>query len=618
MKNIRICFSFILMTLVFIGPLPSGHAKAESFAVQNLDVASYDIQVSLNPAARTLEAVERITYTNITDEPVPDLVFHLYLNAFRDENTIFMRESGTQHRGFFFDNANPGWIEVSSIRIAGGAILELQMMEDGTLARAGLPEPLQPGDTIELLLDFEAKLPRVFARTGFALDAAGDPFFMVGQWFPKLGVWEEGAWNAYPFHANSEFYADFGTYEIAITVPADYVIGASGLPVSEEANSDSTKTVTYRAENVIDFAWAASPNFQTAEGEAAGAEVLYLYLPEHDWSVERAVFTTETALEAYSEWYGDYPYERLTVIDVPDSGGAAGGMEYPTLITSVSNVGGGRTVSRAYRALETVIAHEVGHQWWQSMVAFNEAEEPWLDEGFTDYSAARYFEVAVDESQVLDLGGFEVSYLEQRRFEYLANPRVPMYGNAWDFAFLDYAVGTYSKAALSLYTLEGVLGEETMLEVMSTFFKEYQFSHPDTEDFRRTAEEVSGEDLAWFFDGLVYDDAVVNYRIASLDANEVLIERVGEVEVPVDIRITFADGQTISESWDGGEESLTLSYPNSPEIRRAEIDPDREIKVDLNWSDNGMTRRINLIPWWSFTSRLIYYIQNFMLYLGGL
>jgi hypothetical protein len=159
-------------------------------------IASYAIEVALDVEAKKLTGHETITYTNTTADPIPDLTFHLYLNAFRDRNSLFLRE-GYSHRGYGWNSNHPGWIEVTSIRLADGTPLALDEIEDGTLAHADLPAPVAPGETVEIEVSFAAQLPLVFARTGYA-----DDFFMVGQWFPKLGVWQDGAWNAYPFYPN--------------------------------------------------------------------------------------------------------------------------------------------------------------------------------------------------------------------------------------------------------------------------------------------------------------------------------------------------------------------------------------------------------------------------------
>jgi Peptidase family M1 domain len=577
-------------------------------------VASYTISVTLDPDAKSLTAHEKITYVNTTRDPIPDLVFHLYLNAFRDLNTDFMQESGAGHRGFEFNTDHPGWIKVANISLGDGTPLTLNEIEDGTLAQALLPTPLAPGQSLELNLDFQAQLPQVFARTGYAGD-----FFMVGQWFPKLGVWQAAGWNAYPFHANSEFYADFGTYDVAITLPIAYVTGGTGLPVDTADNGNGTQTVRYHAESVIDFAWTASPHFKTATRQVNNVEVLYLYLPEHASTVERMLSAADFAVSHFGEWYGPYPYPRLTLVDVPDDGSGAGGMEYPTLVTV------GTLESSAFdnlglsnHALETVAIHEIGHQWWQSTVAFNEAEEPWLDEGFTDYSALQALDAdfgantSYINSPVLSLG-----YLAQRRWEYLAEPKVPMYGRAWEFKG-GYVVAAYSKPVLALRTLQNVLGADQMRQLLKTFYQRYQFKHPTTEDFRAVAEEVTAQKLDWFFDGLVYGKGVLNYAVQGLGRQTVTVVRQGDLVIPTEVLVTFVDGTTTLEPWSGISETKTFTYSDKPDILSAEVDPEHKLAVDLRWWDNGLSRPKLLIPWAALTSRLFTTLQNLLLLIGGL
>ncbi|MDY6876051.1 MAG: M1 family metallopeptidase [Chloroflexota bacterium] len=618
----RITRSTFLLLLVFCFLLfpPVAHASLTP------PVASYTIEVTLDAEAKALAAHQVVTYVNTTAAPIPDLIFHLYLNGFRDQNSFFLQEEGQQLWGSEWDPEHPGWIQVTGIRLSDGTSLTLEEIEDGTLARAGLPAPIAPGEMVEIELDFLAQLPRVFARTGYAGD-----FFMVGQWFPKLGVWEDGAWNAHPFHAHTEFYADFGTYDVTITLPTDYVTGGTGLPVSKVDNGDGTQSVRYHAEDVIDFAWAASPHFREATRQVDGIELLYLYLPEHEWSVERALDAIQAAVSHYGRWYGSYPYARLTVVDVPDDAPGAGGMEYPTLAAAgtQSMLGWGLGLNRSgmEHSLELLIAHELGHQWWQSMVGFNEAEEPWLDEGFTDYSALRVMEMLYGaDGSLLDAGYLQMGYLDARRMEYLVAPQVPMYGRAWDFGMLEYGIAAYSKPVVSLRTLERFLGEETMLDIMGTFFQRYQFAHPTTEDFRAVAEEVSGQDLSWFFDGLVYSGGVLNYTVTNLDEHSVTVARQGgpstgsghSLVIPTEVLVTFADGSTVLEPWGGEQAEMTFFYDDRPPVRCAEVDPERKLAVDLLWADNGLARRLEVSPWLALVTRLLYNLQNALLILGGL
>ncbi len=615
-KSFSFLIPLLLCALVVTTPSTVTNTASVALPVLVPEVASYTIAVTLDPQTHQLSAHQVLTYTNTTTEPIPDLVFHLYLNAFRSQESLFLRESVMGGRGSGWSPDYPGWIEVQNVQLAGGAPLQLVEIEDGTLARADLPAPVGPGESVVVELDFLAQLPRVLARTGFAGD-----FFIVGQWFPKLGVWQDGAWNAYPFYPYAEFYADFGRYDVTITLPADYVTAATGLPVAVETHGDGTQTVRYQADGVIDFAWAASPHFRSATRTVAGTEIVYMYMPEHEWTVERALDVTEAALTHYGRWYSAYPYPRLTVVDVPEDGEGAGGMEYPMLVTggTMGMFGAGSLPGRlgVERSPELVIAHEVGHQWWQSTVAFNEVEEPWLDEGLTDYSTVRLLQALYSRGSALDGGRIELGYLQMRRMEYLSMPHVPMAGGAWEFGLFDYGIAAYSKPVVALMTLERTLGGETMLEILSTFYQRYRFAHPTAADLRAVAEEVSGQDLAWFFDGLAEGTEVVNYTISALDAHSVTVLRQGELAVPTEVEVTFADGSRVLEPWSGESSELTLAYPDRAEVVQAQIDPQGKLVVDLRWADNGLARQFATNSWLALVTRLLYNLQDGLLAWGG-
>jgi hypothetical protein len=619
MHRLTIMIALLTISLFACGapaPQPEQTTQAAPKWPDVAPVASYDIQVTLDPETKTLTGHELITYVNTSQTPIADAVLHLYLNAFRDDHSsMFMQEAGPTHRGFSSNAEYPGTTKITDIRLADGTPLSLNLIEDETLARVELPVPIVPGGTFTLDIEFKAQLPQVFARTGFYED-----FFMVGQWFPKLGVWQEHGWNAYPFHANSEFFADFGNYEVRITLPEEYVTAATGLPISTEVNGDGTHTVQYQAKGVIDFAWSASPNFKQATRNVDGIEVVYVYLPEHDFTVDRVLYAAEASITNFGDWYGVYPYPRLTIVDVPDGAGGAGGMEYPMLITAGSEdiTGLGLTQGQFDHMLEVVTVHEIGHEWWYAVVAFNEAEEPWLDEGFTDYSTLRLMDKVYGANNAVQLGGIKLNYMELRRMDYLSNPLVPMYGKAWDFDQSDYSIAAYSKPLLSLGTLENVLGEETMLRIMRAFFEQYKFTHPTTEDFRSVAEEVAGQKLNWFFEGLVYGDEVLNYTVTNVNEHSLTVQRQGQLIIPTEIQITFDDGSTALEQWQGVETNATFEYPDRPAIRQAVIDPNQEILVDLQWSDNGLSRHMDVFSWLAVNLRFLYQIQNLLLGQGGL
>jgi hypothetical protein len=566
-----------------VAPLPT---LAEPQNPGAPDVADYTIAVTLDPAARSLTGSETLVYRNTARQPFAEMVFHLYLNAFKSLDTTFMKESGGQLRGDQFDPQNNGWIEVSAIRVKGGPDLKLEVLDDGTLARAKLPSPVAPGQSVTLELEFHAQLPAVFARTGWALDEKGDPFFLVGQWFPKPGVWSDTGWAADIFHGNAEFFADFGSYEVSISLPENYVTGATGMPVRSERGPGKNQTVTYRAAGVIDFAWVASPNLKASSRKQGQTEIQYLVLPEHSASAYKTLNIAATALRRYSDWYGPYPYQRLTIVDVPDMGSGAGGMEYPTFVTTGTDTGSPGSGWTDYTVIVT--AHEIAHQWWQSMVATNEGREPWLDEGFADYSTVRLMvaEYGLNQ-QDMDQGRFQPGLLESRRRTFLRDPSVPMEGKAWDFPdWSDYTIAAYAKPVLALMTLERALGEQTMLKIFSTYFTRYRFAHPTTADFRKVAQEVSGQKLDWFFEGLVYHGQTINFIAHQVvKSDTITIDRQGELPVPADVLVKFNDGSAQTVTCQPGPPACVFTFPGRT-VESYAVDPTHKLVIELDWMDN--------------------------------
>lgn len=617
------CLTYILLLLLAAGSAASS-ATAADHAPRHLSdwpqvppVASYEITVTLDPQTHTLTGHEVITYHNRSDEALPYLVFHLYLNAFRSADTTFMRESHRQAP------QHPGWTEIDRLTLAGQVDLLPMTTIDETLMTTTLPQPLLPGEALTLTLDFHALLPKVIARTGFC-----DDVHLVGQWFPKLSVYRQGrGWNAYQFHANSEFFADFGTYDVAITVPGDQVIAATGLPAGRKAHPDGTVTHQYHAEAVIDFVWAAWPCFQESHRQVGPTEVVLVYPPEQEHAAGRYLDVAEHALTHYGAWYGPYPYPRLSVVVVPGGSLGAGGMEYPTLVM-IDAMAMGIPDVMDNRFLEFVTAHEIAHQWWQSTVATNEFEEPWLDEGLAEYSGSRLVDLAYGPGQpLLRLGTLSFSPQEMDRLEYLAiNPAVPMAGRAWDFAGMNYMVATYAKPSTSYTTMERMLGEERWLDVLRTYYQRYQFKHPTGEDWLEVVNQVGGEEARSLLEQLAYDDGLVDYAVSDLSCIQegglhhcaVTISRLGEVVLPVEVEITFADGAQIRETWDGRDREQVYRYDKAYPVTVAEVDPDHALYLDVSFYNNSLTGPVQVEPIARISSQWFYLFEQLILIIGGL
>ncbi len=521
-------------------------------------VVTYAIEVTLDPSEKTVAGKERLVWRNPSDDAVSELRFHLYLNAFKNNRSTFLRESGGQLRGdrASFKPGRWGSIDILSMATPEGADLKAGARfvqpdgndaSDETVLAVPLPSPVPPRGQITLDIAFRDKLPRVFARTGYVRD-----FFLVGQWFPKIGVYEPaglrgrsaGGWNCHAFHANSEFYADFGSYDVTITAPSRFVVGATGKKVAESRTGDRTM-YRFHQDDVHDFAWTADPRYVVVDfpftppghipqgwtalaarqlgmsPEAIALKpvaVRLLLQPDHMAARERYIRSTRESLSFYGLWFGAYPYETLTVVDPPEDGEGAAGMEYPTFITGLAPSSTLRWPLDGFRLVEDVTVHEFGHQYWYGMVGSNEFEESWLDEGINSDSEYRNMELAYGPGNMFSLpGGLEIGLSPIAHVSYLAVANLdPLSRFAWRFSSGNsYGANSYLKVALFLAQLRHDLGDETFARAERAYFQEWSFRHPSTSDFFAVFERVCRCDLSTYRANLVEGTARLDWSVSS-------------------------------------------------------------------------------------------------------
>ncbi|HEV3277409.1 MAG TPA: M1 family metallopeptidase [Terriglobia bacterium] len=605
-------------------------------------VVAYQIDARLNPANKTVDATETLTYRNLTGQPQQTFPFHLYLNAFQPQSTFMteVRRGGTRGTGpdQGWDPKHYGSIEIRSLAVDGMGDLTRQLQftqpddhnaDDHTVVQVTLPKPVAPNADVTFRIVFHDQLPEVVERTGYKRD-----FYMIGQWFPKVGVWWKGAWNCHQFHSTSEFFADFGTFDVKVTVPRNYLTGAAGDLVSQEDNPDGTKTLRYRSEDVHDFSWTASPEFTDVEdsweGSAGTVKIHLLTSPGHLKQAQRYIDCVKGTLEMFQRWYGVYPYDRITVVDPPEGGSDAGGMEYPTLITGDS----GWFVPDGLKLIELVTEHEFGHQYWYGMVATDEFEEAWLDEGINSYTEAKVMDALYGKGRsAIDIAGATIDDAGTQRLSYLGVADTdPLTHFAYQFISSSAYDGiTYGKTATVLLTLEGIIGEDTMRNAMHTYFERYKFTHPTGTDFLKTIEDVSGQDLSWYFDQAVSGTNVLDYEVLTIRSDradwyvknpppekkgqttyrdQVLVHRKGDFIFPTETEVRFDNGETVREKWDGRDRWVRYEYVKKAKVVSAEVDPDHKVRLDKDFFNNSQTADANnkatnkLAIYWMFLTQL--------------
>ena len=588
-----------------------GAAKEQTLSTR---VVAYQIDARLDTAKHTIAATETLRYKNLTGQPQKTFPFHLYLNAFEPQST-FMTEEHRDNPDIDWKPKHFGAITISHLEVTGVGDLTNEMRfiqpddhnaADRTVMQIELPRAVPAGAEVEFKIAFNDKLPEVVARTGYLRD-----FYMVGQWFPKVGVWWKGAWNCHQFHNTTEFFADFGTFDVNVTLPQNEIVGAGGDLVASMNNSDGTKTLSFHSEDVHDFSWGASPSFTDVEdswtGSAGTVKLHVLMSPGNLASAPRYIQVLKGTLALYDQWIGPYPYDRLTVIDPPHGGYQAGGMEYPTLITADTYW----FMPKGALLPELVTQHEFGHQYWYGMVATNEFEEAWLDEGINSYMETKGMDALYGKyTSEFNFPFLQMGEDDSQRFSYLQKPDTdPITRFAWLFYDGDaYGAITYGKTATVLLTLEKIIGEETLRHALHTYFMRYRFTHPTGEDFIKTVEEVSGKDLRWYFDQAITGTQMLDYKI--LDARSdpvnwyepenvaatnsdplyrtyVTVQRKDDFIFPIDVKVTFDDKQSVTEHWDGRDRWVRYVYDRKSQLVSAEIDPAHQLWLDRDLFNNS-------------------------------
>lgn len=624
-------------------------------------ITGYKMEVKLDNEAKTVSGTMQAFWVNKSTDTVPDIRMHLYMNAFRSNKTTFYTESGNS--GW---EASPGekamdlgWIEIKSFEDNKGVDLMPGMeyispddgnKEDKTVLKVMLPEPAKPGDTVFIKVNFETKLPSQIRRTGYTND-----YYFVAQWFPKFGVYEPagmryasiGGWNCHQFHANSEFYSNHSVYDVTITLPSDHITGSGGMLISESVNGVS-KTQVFRAEDIVDFAWTAWPGYAVFKDNWNHVNITLLIPKDRVKQVDRQFTAVKHALEYLTENVGPYPWPHLTFVDPPSIGSGAGGMEYTTLFTSESSY----FMPSFFHMPEMVTVHEFGHAYFMGILASNEFEEPWLDEGVNSYWEERIMDNYYGKnSGLLNSRLLKIADGTYSRLSYVMSPVKQVISNneySWNYPHGAYSMMSYLKTATWLHTLTGIVGEETMNGIFREYYKKWAFKHPSGKDFVNVVNEVVkrehgdqfGPDMNWFFNQTLYGTGICDYKVYRIsnrkyhkpvgkaDTADALkeiwphtdslytataqLERTGDIMLPVDVLIHFTNGEEVLEKWDGKESYKDFEYTGYREIEWVKIDPEFKIRMDVNYINNSMTTEPRKAPLHRLVNKMLSFIQFYL------
>ena len=452
------------------------------------------ITVSLNDADNTLDAFIQMQYHNNSPDTLHYIWFHLWPNAYKNDRTAFsdqLLENGRTDF-YFSDEEDRGYINRLNFKVDNISANVEDHPQHQDIVKLILPQALAPGKQISIETPFHVKLPHNFSRGGHINQS-----YQITQWYPKPAVFDKKGWHQMPYLDQGEFYSEFGDYNVEINVPSKYIIAATGN-LQTETTDGAIKKLVFTQPNVHDFAWFADKDFIVIEdtlqlpGRVIRLKVYHLEDEKNIW--KNSILYIKNAVRTKSEWVGQYPYEVVSVVD--NAASTPGGMEYPTITLLRS---GGSAAG-----LERVINHEAGHNWFYGIIATNERDFPWMDEGMNTYYDRRYAETFYDAKEGNRFVPKEKflkdrfpAYPEKLLLQAMIKIKKdqPINTVSENFSKLNYGLVAYEKTGEWMKLLETELGKETFDRVMQTYYQRWKFKHPYPEDFKTVAEEVSSKNL---------------------------------------------------------------------------------------------------------------------------
>lgn len=597
------------MSLLFLLTTFSFQCLAQDYFQQEVNTK---ITVKLNDKKHTLSAFEEIEYINHSPDSLTHIFFHIWPNAYRNNGTAMaMQNDANGELDFHFaDSINRGFIDSLDFKVNGEFVITAPDVDNIDIIALVLKQPLAPEQKITITTPFRVKIPLgIYSRLGHIGES-----YQITQWFPKPAVYDKDGWHPMPYLSQGEFYSEYGSYDVKITLPKNYVLGATGDLVNnpeEEAflqkkveetealiavkdsfysiygqrhpnmefpeSSKEFKTLHFHQENVHDFAWFADKRYHVLKGEV---ELPHSKRKVNTWAMftnnekvlwSKSIEYLNDATYYYSLWNGDYPYNHVTAVDGSISAG--GGMEYPN-ITVIGE-------SYSPSGLEQVIVHEVGHNWFYGILGSNERKHAWMDEGLNTFTENRYTETKYP-NQKLDLGLpdkinnkvglniygprgiYDIGYLTNARRNY----DQAIETSSEDFTSTNYGAIVYGKTGIGMDYMLAYLGEKLFNKCMHVYFNEWKFKHPQPDDLRAVFEKETGKDLSWFFDDYIKTTKKIDYKVSSLKKHAskegtfiVGIKNKASIAAPFSLYGIKDDSVIVSKKWfDGTATQVDIEF----------------------------------------------------------
>ncbi len=565
------------------------------------------IDVSLNDKLHQLDAFTEIVYINHSPDTLHFIWFHLWPNAYSNNTTPLAKQVfRINGKSKLFDDPElNGFIDSLDFKVNGKQVQWYSLPEQPDICRIELNETLKAGDTLIITTPFRVKIPKgVTSRLGHIGES-----YQISQWYPKPAVYDQDGWHPMSYLDQGEFYAEFGSFDVSITLPDNYTVGASGNLQNQQeidrleklaadsswlnashlgrvpfpASSKQLKTLQYTAVGVHDFAWFADKRFNVMQGKvqlpASGREVttrvMFTNRQSNLW--KHALDDVNDAILWTSTKVGDYPYSHFTAVQSALSAGY--GMEYP----GITVIG----IAEDAYSLDEVLTHEIIHNWFYSALASNERTNPFMDEGLTSAYTARYMKEKYPLKKLWQIyfknwklaRFFNIDHLPVERMQELEwmaqarnNREQPIKLPATEFSDINYGVILYNKASIAFNYLRSSLGDSLFDAAMRDYYHNWMFRHPRPKDLRSSFENHTDKDLSWFFDDLIGTTKRLDYKMVRVKNNQLLVKNNAELVSPLLIAGMTADSIFFEKWVDGFEGQQWIELPEG-DYTTIQIDP---------------------------------------------
>lgn len=522
----------------------------------------YKMEIDVDVEKNQFRGNQKLTYVNHSSDTLHRVFYHLFFNAFQPNSMMDVRsrtiEDPDGRIGSRLESLKEDEIGYQQIVSLAQDGIKLDYTVSGTILEVQLAKPILPNSKTVFEMDFEAQVPVQIRRSG--RDNKEGIRYSMTQWYPKMVEYDHEGWHANPY-IGREFHGVWGDFDIQITIDKSYKIAATGELESSEELKGNVKKWHFKADNTHDFAWAADPDYTHLESALENGTKLHFYF-QKDSTTKYWDSLPEYTVQIFNimnHYFGEYPYSQYTVAQ-----GGDGGMEYPmiTLITG----------NRSKGSLVGVTAHEAIHSWYQHILATNEAQYPWMDEGFTSYATD-----FVMDSLWPSFTPFKRSY--QSYFSLIeSGKQEPLTTHAdWYHTNRAYGVASYSMGLIFLHQLSYIVGKPVFMKAMKRYFHEWKFKHPTPNDFIRVVEKESNMELSWYLEQWMESTNTIDYAIDQVvdlkGKTKVTLNRIGSMPMPVDLKIELNDG--------------SIHWVNIPlRIMRGQKSQDegmKDIKTEADW-----------------------------------